>query len=510
MRTGTVVALLLPLLTQLGTASAESKVPEGWHPMGKGFCGTTHATTSTGGARLTSSHVLYVNRCSGGCTFTKGAVANAPQNVHAVQGVQANVSIPEFANHANQTGAAADEEWNAIMACIRETESYYNIQVVDQRPATGSYHMASVGGFDENLGFMSGNGQLLGISQLECGGIDNVISFSLAGESRLLTGNSSDYVRDVCKTVVHEAGHAFGLEHAMRWLDDASSTCSDPMSYDTATCDPSPAYFRNRLASCGTSFGTGQDMPYNCLCGANNPHEKMLAVFGNGAPTVPPPTVAITTPAAGALSNLVAVNAGSKRGIARVDLYLNGWKWGSVPGAKFIAGGGQLNPSPYAFQLPASVPNGNYDIEVRAYDDLEVMGMATGTAVKGAPCADASSCSKGQKCEAGKCFWDQPTAEIGESCTYNEFCLSNLCQGTNAEDAICTRTCIPGVLDSCPADSGLECIQTAVGKGVCFTTADEGGGCCSVDTADSSRTWLHGALSLGVVGLLVVRRRKRR
>src|SRR5690606_15185804 len=153
-----------------------------------------------------------------------------------------------------------------------------------------------VGGGDEDIGITSSTGgQLLGISQLDCaGGIDNVISFALAKESRLLAANSSDYVRDVCKTIVHEAGHAYGLEHEYQWLDDQSSACADPMSYDTVTCNPSPAYFRNRIAGCGG------DEPMMCVCSqSTNSHQKLDALFGPGTPTVPPPTVAFVTPNSG-------------------------------------------------------------------------------------------------------------------------------------------------------------------------------------------------------------------
>ena len=68
-----------------------------------------------------------------------------------------------------------------------------------------------------------------------------------------------------------------------------------------------------------------------------------------------------------------------------------------------------VSPTPsYTLTAPTNVPDGVIDIVAKAYDDLESeTDSATVTVTKGAPCADASTCATGQKCEAGKCFWDR-------------------------------------------------------------------------------------------------------
>lgn len=448
------------------------------------------------------SKVLFVNRCSGGCTIGAADQQNAPMNITAVQGIVRgqNYTIPEFRNFAGQTGTAADAEWNAIVACVAETYSYFDVQVTDQRPASGNYHMALVGGTQSAIGLTTDG--LLGISQLSCASaLDNVISFTLSDAHRPLAGSAMNYVRDVCTTITHEVGHAYGLQHEFRFIIDNSSACSDPMSYDTGTCNPDQRYFRNKIAACGRF----EEEPCNCPNNPPNSHQLLSTIFGPGTPTVPPPSVTFTTPATpgGSINNLVAVTSGSKRGVERVELYLNGWKWATLQGAPFARGGGQLNPSPYAFQLPANVPNSLYDIEVRAYDDVGAMTSVTTQAVKGAPCANADTCLNGQKCEGGKCFWDPPAGEIGDDCTFNEFCVSNVCAGT-ADQTICTQNCIPGVGDSCPEGSGLSCVGEGA-NGVCFFV--EEGGCCSVND-ESSQPFAPFALGLGLFGFLVIRRRR--
>jgi MYXO-CTERM domain-containing protein len=147
------------------------------------------------------------------------------------------------------------------------------------------------------------------------------------------------------------------------------------------------------------------------------------------------------------------------------------------------------------------------DITVKAYDDIEVeTDSTTVTVTKGAPCADASSCANGQKCDAGKCFWDPATGELGDDCTYPQFCMSGMCEGTS-DKQICTQGCVVGSTDACPA--GFDCLQTNGNDGICFTK--DSGGCCSTGGSTSSNgVYAQAGLALGIVAFAARRRRRRR
>jgi hypothetical protein len=442
----------------------------------------------------TISPYLYLNRCSGDCMITGGGVNDARTNTSTIPPAGQHV-ISEFATFEGATGAEADAEWAAVVQCMKEVYSPYNVTVTDQKPEGVSYTMAIIAGKASQIGLGPG---ILGIAPLagDCSPQDNVISFSFANDHAAF-----DRVNNLCWTAAQETAHAFGLDHEFKF-NDGTSACNDPMTYRT-DCG-GQKFFRNKPAECGEMSSR------QCRCGGTqNSHNKIRAVFGDAVTIVPPPTVEITTPMAGAKitnSSAVGISAGSQRGVNSVDLWLNGYKWAEVPGAKFL-NLGQPNPSKYTIPLPQGVPDGVIDIVVKAVDDL---GGDTGetdsetiTVTKGEPCTSADTCAKGQVCESGKCFWEPPVGELGDTCEFSQFCKTGICTDTS-EGAFCSQDCVVGVADSCPMD--FECIPTGGQNGQCITTSS-GGGCCSVSTGNQAV--IHFGISALVLGLVIRRRRKR-
>lgn len=493
------------ILAAAPAAAEDNRDPISTHPMGSGTCGTPAPRSGVGLIKPNhlASNVIFVDRCVGGCTFTGATTHDAKNDRVAIVGTNPGevYTFDEFANSQQEIGAAADAEWNQIVDCVRKVYSYYDTEVTDVEPTSGTYHRAVVSGRGNQL-IAGADASLLGISDIDCGGaIDNMSSFTFADSIRAFNPGSEAYVKEVCWTITHEAGHSFGLEHEFRFADNTSA-CNDPMSYDTGTCAPPHRFFRNKPALCG-GF---EEMPCFCSPQGQNSHVKITSVFGPGTPMIAPPIVDIVLPQPDqqlAPGSQLAVSAGHERGIELVEFYINGFKWGSQPGLPFVPRGGQPNPGTYQLPVPADLPDSIVDVQVKIYDDLgNVTESEVVTAVKGAACADASTCAPGQKCEEGRCFWDPPAGELGDSCTFPQFCLSGVCSGT-AEEQICTQTCIPNVTDSCPM--GFECAATSSSSGICFFPAD-GGGCCS--TSDSS-PWAPFGLAGVVLGVIVLRRRRR-
>ncbi|MGE0872179.1 MAG: DUF4215 domain-containing protein [Kofleriaceae bacterium] len=400
------------------------------------------------------SNIVYLERCVGGCTIIKGTADDARTNTSKIPQGVSPFSVQEYRNAAGQAGADADAEWDAFVQCMREVYSPYDVVVTDQRPMGGaSYHLAVVAGSPGDVGLDS---SIQGIGPIsgDCSAVDNVVSFTFANAH-----GPADRVNTLCWTTAQQSAHAFGLDNEFEFLPDHRSSCSSPMSYRD-DCG-GQKFFRDETAACG-EFAARP-----CHCGdTQNSHQKLLSVFGAGTPITGDPTSTITFPAAGAeLGATVAATAGAKRGVAKVELIINGFKWAEVAGAPFGISG-QPDPSVYTIAVPSTVPGGVIDLVARAYDDL---GASTDSAVvrvmKGPPCSTEATCAAGQTCEDGKCLWHAAEGQFGEPCTYPQYCESMLCEGT-AELRICTQPCDPQAADSCP--TGFDCIATSPSDGVCF------------------------------------------
>jgi hypothetical protein len=496
----TVIALAVPVVAWAEPVST-TDVPQGPAAIRERLAIPTPPSAFTARTRAGVSPTIYLERCRGNCQITIGGVNDARALTSTIPRPGANCPggtcpVDEFRNAAGLTGAAADAEWAMIVQCMKEVYSPFAVNVTDVKPADGSsYHLALVAGIPQNVNL---DNTILGVAPLstDCSPQDNVISFSFANQHG--QAEITSRVNNICWTASQESAHAFGLDHQYSFIDRNRSACNDPMTY-RVDCG-GEKFFRNENANCG------EDKVRPCRCGSNqNSHVKLTSVFGAGQSIVPAPSIVITSPATGSqtLGTIVAGNAGSKRGVDRVEVYFNDFKWAEAPGAAF-GPNGQMNPAEYGIQIPKTLPNSIVDVRLRAYDDLgNFTDSETVTVTKGAPCATAEgTCLKGQKCEAGKCFWDPPVGEQGDDCAYDQYCKSSLCRGT-ADQTICTTECVVGVNDSCP--EGYDCIGTGT-TGVCFFPGD--GGCCSV--GNGRAPWAQLVFASFVLGLLVRPWRRRR
>ncbi len=432
----------------------------------------------------TAATVLYLNRCTGGCTIKKSGGGFSDARTHQSfipNGAEGEVfTLTEF--------AWGDGDWDKFMLCMREVYSPYGVRITDQVPANGeAYNEGIVAGLDSEINVSAG-----GIAPItsDCSPYSYVISFTFANQYGPNNAN------EICSVAAQETGHAFGLDHSYSY-PDGRSACTDPMSY-RGDCG-GQRFFRNESATCGEFTARP------CMCGAfQNTHLKLLATLGGATPITTPPTVSITSPASGTQiengATIIAI-ANAQRGVKVVELFLNGYKWAEAAGTAWGSSG--QPEAGYPIALPADVPDGVIDIVVKAKDDI---GVTTETPVvtvtKGVACASAESCAEGQRCEAGKCFWDAPVGELGDVCAYPQFCLNELCAGT-ADETRCTQRCIVGSEGTCP--TGFACLENTATDGVCWPEGElDEAGCCSSSRDAATQTGLL------VVALALVLKRRRR
>ena len=439
----------------------------------------THNTNKAGEI----GNVLFVNRCVGGCSVTVASTVSDSRSDRS--------TIPyEHGGHSEGTvldlpqWTVPDATWTEVIACAQEVMRPYDITVTDVDPGSSVAHHESllttegseIGLTDAGIG---------GISQISygCDPLDNVISF-VFGSS---WGNDTDRL---CSTIVHEAGHAFGLEHVY--------PCRDPMTYLDGC---GTKYFRDEALSCaklGTSVFWEES---ECLCtpGNQNTHRKLVGVFGAGAGAIPP-TITILGPADGdtvTSEYRIYADADDARGVSKIEFYINGYLWHEEPGNDSVA--------QYTLRTPANLPDGYHDIEVIAYNDLQIAGNATITVLQGAPCSNADACLDGQNCTDGRCAWPIPVADLGDECEREQDCISGICREYDGERR-CSEECYPNVADQCVGDE-LECVASGA-TGICWPTDTGGGGCCSVE-GTSPISYANVGLFLAVL-LMLSRRRRRR
>ncbi|MFT3697275.1 MAG: hypothetical protein QM831_29295 [Kofleriaceae bacterium] len=407
------------------------------------------------------SPYLYLNRCVGGCTINGGSINDARQHDSTIPPA-GTYQISEFANDTGMTGAAADDEWAAVVQCMKEVYSPYGITVTDVKPDNVSYTEAVIAGQPGEIGRPVDN---LGVAPIaaNCEAEDNVMSFSFANHH----GGSGDArIYDICWTAAQESAHAFGLDHEYVFTD-GSSTCRDPMTYRD-DCG-GEKFFRNFRAQCGEYASRA------CRCGGTqNSHAAILKVFGAATPITMPPHVMINGLASGAMTaGAVHATAGAQRGVAKVELFLNGSRWAVVGGAPFSTTG--QPDADYALTIPETVPNSIVDVMVRATDDL---GISTDsdvvTATRGSACTDVSQCLADQSCTDGKCAYPAPVGELGAECPYAQYCMSWECVDTDVGKR-CVEDCEVDEPSSCPAN--FTCQDIGGGKGLCVEVS---AGCCSV------------------------------
>jgi hypothetical protein len=170
-------------------------------------------------ARTRAPIVVYVNRNGGSVgAGDDDSLRNTSSLVE-----RGTVKVPPW--------KGGEARWKKVMACVRDRFSPFALEITEERPSGGDYIMAMVGGQPSLLGY---DDEVSGIAPYTGDIMHQAIVYIFAA--------GVDYdVEITCVDVLHEVGHALGLDHEY--------LCQDPMSY-LWDCDQAKT-FQDADAVCG-------------------------------------------------------------------------------------------------------------------------------------------------------------------------------------------------------------------------------------------------------------------
>ncbi|HTJ45576.1 MAG TPA: hypothetical protein VL463_25905 [Kofleriaceae bacterium] len=361
------------------------------------------------------AHVIYMNRCAGGCAITPGD--DDARIDHSTVPTQTSI-LPAY--------PWGDLSWNQLVACVRDTYAPFAIEITDVDPGTAPHFELMVGGNDTDVQI---DGALGVAPFIPCGGIfDNVITFVFAAET-------SD-VDVLCWAAAQETSHVLGLDHEL----DAD----DPMTY---LYPPYSKRFQNHDAACG------EDLPRECACGGEtqNTVHYLASLLGETTPS--PPEVSITSPKNGAWVKATFAVIPEVVSISDVKSAT-----AAVDGAP--AGGASAAP----WTVDVTSPPGPHVVTLTIANAATKTASAEVSVHVMSTCA--AGCAAGSVCLGGACVPDASVVGgLGAACTGATPCAVGSCVG-----GVCAEACDPGGV--CPA--GYEC--TAADQ-VCAPVKAGGGGC---------------------------------
>jgi hypothetical protein len=282
---------------------------------------------------LAARLVLFVN--GKGATYRSAQIDDAATNRSSIVASfgKNQLTVPAWSH-----GAAS---WKAMMACVAEGMRHFDIQVTDQDPGAVPHIELAVGGGLAQLGIQDsfwGIAPLSSDCSVATGGVGFVVSEDIGGVM------GAAVAAEVCHVVLHEAGHALGLDH--RWL------CEDHMTY-RQDCG-NPRRFHDRAAPCGELDG-----PRACQCGATQNSVQHLRTVLGASQRDRRPHAALEMPRdGGAVAPGFPIRAlvSDDRPVEKVLFQIDGQTIGEVRG------------EPWQLQAPADLAPGAHTVKITVSD----------------------------------------------------------------------------------------------------------------------------------------------
>ncbi len=378
------------------------RIPPGFP--GPGQCTATMRAWRAGDAPV----VLFLN--FDGAVITKGS--DDPENNTSWIPDYPSVTIPPFnaEPYIRAPLTTRQQVIDAITGLVRHYYSPFNVVVTSERPAPGTaYSMMMVGGSASLI--TPSPGGMVGVSPFDCGN-------SSKRDVAYCFAENLGSLGDIVTTIVHEAGHGFGLAH-----EDNPAAIMNPYVTpepdwgegtvpDGTACDGSR--FQNSVSVLSANLGTREDR--------ETPWVDFLHP-GDGARVNLPLTVNIVTGDEDSLG-------------VEVELFLDGQSMGK-------------KKWPYFSWRISSAQEGRRELRAVVRDRA---GNSSSTAVRvtvDSSCLDADSCTNGK-------------SGVGEYCRKETSCNLGLCVVT--EDGSASWCSAPCAVDTSACAPGMTCLPTPDGN----------------------------------------------
>ncbi len=230
---------------------------------------------------------------------------------------------------------------DASVQATRKDWQDFNLQIVTERPASGSYTMNVVG-----IGPCGPSTGGAGVAPMDCGNQEpSNVSFTWAAENQ-------QWSADVVATInSQEIAHTFGLDHVSHPPD-----IMNPIAGMVAD----PGFLDECLPLTGNVFCSDQHAQF-CSGGGQNAVQELLDILGPAVPDLAPPEVSITSPVDGEvfdtpISITVTADASDDVSVTQVDILIDGEDQGAPRSSA---------PYSWPLELPAE---GTLTFEVVALD----------------------------------------------------------------------------------------------------------------------------------------------